>query len=478
MSWTRKIMRRPAQALIEFVPIGIAFFTLCATAIVISYYLLVGWGGGRALAAQGFTYSTSGSWDVNALVTQSQLLGVVISQADTAITIIITPADGTVGPCPTPSGCDGWTTTPSLAYGDHVAIRLSKTVGADVQEWWAMPAVTASWSGIAQRNTISNPSLGDAVGTISGTVVDNDTGSGIVGATVAYSSAAGSGSASTSAGGAYTLQNVPSNGSITITVSAIGYVTATNTVALATNQSLSQNIGLDDGAYVRVFVTSDAATTNLVANDGFESGTSGWSLAGGTLGVGSAASGPGTTGTNPLDESQAGSFTAASGLSPTGIKHALSGLSIGTQYSATVWMRGASGAAYLRLGTDLNYQTSADLELSTTWDSVTVSWTATATSATLVVSSENGNAVVLDAVRVWESDGKQTGATVTTNLSDTASEEGAGYYVFTLVPPSNPTSYTFEAIIGSLRGCVTDSVSLSGTTLYLEIIVGLDAPGC
>jgi hypothetical protein len=471
-------MRRPAQALIEFVPIGIAFFTLCAAAIVISYYLLVGWGGGRALAAQGFTYSTTGNWDVSALVAQSQLLGVVISEADTAITIIITPADGTVGLCPAPSGCDGWTTTPSLAYGDHVAIRLSKTVGQDVQEWWAMPAVTASWSGIAQRNTISNPSLGESVGTISGTVVDNDTGSGIVGATVAYSSTAGSGSTSTSAGGAYTLQNVPSNGSITITVSAIGYVTATNTIALATNQSLSQSVGLDEGAYVRVFVTSDASTPNLVANDGFESGTSGWSLAGGALGVDSAASGPGTTGTNPLDESQAGSFTAAAGSSPTGIKYALSGLSEGTQYSATVWMRGASGATYLRLGTDLNYQTSADLELSSTWDSVTVSWIADATSATLVVLSENGNAVVLDAVRVWESDGAQTGATVITDLLDAAIEDGEGFYYFTLVPPSNPTSYIFEANIGSLRGCVTDSVSLSSTALYLEITVGLDSPGC
>ena len=481
MSWTRRLMRRPAQALIEFVPIGIAFFTLCAAAIVISYYLLVGWGGGRALAAQGFIYSTSGSWDVSALVTQSQLLGVVISDPGTTITIIITPADGTVGPCPAPSGCNGWTTTPSLAYGDHVAIRLSKTVGQDVQEWWAMPAVTASWSGIAQRNTISNPSLEESVGTISGTVVDNDTGSGIVGATVAYSSTAGSGSTSSSAGGAYTLQNVPSNGSITITVSAIGYVTATNTVALATNQSLSQSVGLDEGAYVRVFVTSDASTANLVANDGFESGTSGWSAADGALGVGSAASGPGTTSTNPLDESQAGSFTAASGLSKTGIKHSISGLTIGVQYSATVWMRGASGAAYLRLGsTDLNYQTSADLELSSTWDSVAVSWTADATSATLVVSSENGNAVVLDAVRVWESDGAQTGATVTTDLADTAIEEGEGFYYFTLVPPSNPTSYIFEANtnIGSLRGCVTDSVSLGGNALYLEITVGLDSPGC
>ena len=478
MSRTRALVRRPAQALIEFVPIGIAFFTLCATAIVISYYLLVGWGSGRALAAQGFSYSASGSWDVGALVEQSRLLGVVISEADTDITIIVTPADGSVGPCPAPSGCDGWTTTPVLAYGDHVAIRLSKTVGADVQQWWAMPAVDASWSGIAQRNTITNPSVGQAVGTISGSVVDNDSGSGIVGALVSYSSAAGSGSITTSAGGAYVLNDVAANSSITITVSAIGYVTAENVVSLATNQSLSQSVRLDVGSYVRIFVTSDAATSNFVANDGFESGTSGWSLAGGTLGIGSAASGPGSTASNPLEGSQAGSFTAAAGISPTGIKHAVSGLSIGVQYSATVWMRGTSGAAYLRLGSEADYQTSAALELSSAWTSVTVNWTASATSASLIVYSKNGQAAVIDAVRVWESDGRQVGATVTTDLADTASEIGAGYYDFTLIPPNNPTSYTFQASLGSLYGCVTDSLSLSSATLYLEIMIGVDGPGC
>jgi hypothetical protein len=463
--------------MIEFVPIFIAFFGLCASAIVISYYLLVGWGGGRALAAQGFSYASSGSWDVATLVTQARALGVVISQADTTIEIVITKADGGVSPCPAETPCDGWTDTPTLAYGDHVAITLSKTVGADVQEWIAMPAVSASWSGIAQRNTIENPAQGTQVGTISGSVVDDDTGTGIVGALVAYTTASGSGSTVTSAGGAYTLADVPA-GSITLSISALGYVSAENVLSLSANQSLSQNVRLAEGSYVRIFVTSDAATTNLVGNDGFESGTSGWSVAADSLGVGSATTGPGTTSSNPLEGGDSGTFTAAAGASPTGIKTSVSGLSIGVQYSATVWMRGTSGEGYVRLGNDLNYQTSAALDLSGSWQAVTVSWTADATSATLVVSSRNGNPVVLDAVRVWESDGRQTGATVTTDLGDTASELGLGYYEMTLIPPSNPTTYLFEASYGSLYGCVSDSLSTSTATLYLEITIGIDGPGC
>jgi hypothetical protein len=472
-----RMLRSRAQSLIEFVPIAIAFFGLCASAIVLSYYLLVGWGGGRALAAQGFSYTASGSWDVATLVTQARSLGVVISQSDTTIEIVITRADGSTSPCPAESPCDGWTLVPSLAYGDHVAIRLAKTVGADVQEWVALPTVNASWSGIAQRNTIANPAAGDQVGTISGSVLDDATGDGIVGATISYVTASGSGSTVTSTGGAYTLANVPA-GSVTLSTSALGYVSSENVISLAANQSLSQNVRLLEGSYVRIFVTSDAATTNLATNDGFESGTTGWSAAGGSLGVASATTGPGTTASNPLEGNDAGTFTAAAGSSQSGIKTSVSGLSVGVQYSATVWMRGASGEGYIRLGGDLNYQTSAALDLSASWQAITVSWTADATSATLVVASRNGSPVVLDAVRVWESDGRQTGATVATDLGDTATEIGAGYYELTLIPPSDPTTYRFEASYGSLYGCVTDSLTRSTATLYLEITIGVDGPGC
>lgn len=467
------------QSVVEFAPIAIAFFTLCAATIVLSYYLLVGWGGGRALAAVGLSYVTTGVWDKSALITQANQIGVIIHETDT-LKIVISKADGSVGPCPAPTGCDGWSATPSIEYGDHVAISLSKAIGVDVQAWVQMPAVSASWSGIAQRDTVENAIVGANYGTISGAVLDDATGAGIVGATVSYSTASGSGSVTSSAGGSYTLANVP-NGSVTVTTSALGYVSSSATLTLSANQSLSQSIRLVEGAYVRVFVTSDAATANRVGNDGFDSGTSGWSLAAGALGVASGASGPGTTASNPLEGGGAGTFTAAAGASPSGVKYALTGLTGGTQYSATVWMRGSSGEGYLRLGTDLNYQTSAALDLTSSWNAVTVSWTAGAseTSATLVVYSNNGNPVVLDAVRVWESDGKQTGATVLTDLGNSGTEIGDGYYIFTLVPPNDPTTYLFTATAsGGLSGCLSAPISLSSSETYLEINVGVDGPGC
>jgi hypothetical protein len=476
MSRLRSPLRR-AQSLLEFLPIAIAFFGLCAVTIVFAYYLLVGWGGGRALAAAGLSYTTSGSWNAVAFDAQALSLGVVVDPADTAISIVITKADGSTGPCPAATPCDGWLATPSIDYGDHVAISIAKTVGADVQAWIAMPPIGAAWSGIAQRATIENPAQGSQVGTISGSVTDEATGQGIVGALVSYTTAGGSGSTVTASGGAYTLANVPA-GSITLTTSALGYVSAENIFTLSANQSLSQNVNLTEGAYIRFFVTSDVETTNFVTNDGFEAGTSDWSVAASALGVGSATTGPGTTATNPLEGNDAGTFTAAAGATPTGIKTSVSGLTIGVQYAATVWMRGASGSAYLRFGNDLDYATSSSLFLSSSWQSTTVNWTASATSATLVVYTTNGNPVVLDAVRIWESDGRQTGASVTSDLGDSATELGNGYYELTVVPPADPTTYFFQATSGSLYGCVTSPVSTNSATLYLEISVSSVGPGC
>jgi hypothetical protein len=287
----------------------------------------------------------------------------------------------------------------------------------------------------------------------------------------------GSGSTVSGLGGAYTLASVPA-GSVTLTTSALGYVSAENIFPLSANQSLSQNVDLTEGAYIRFFVTSDVETANFVENDGFETGISNWSVAAAALGVGSATAGPGTTTSNPLEGADAGTFTAAAGATVTGIKTSVSGLTIGVQYSATVWMRGTSGSAYLRLGNDQNYTTSSSLFLSASWQATTVNWTADATSATLVVYTANGNSVVLDAVRVWESDGRQTGAQVTSDLGDNATELGNGYYELTIIPPANPTSYLFQATSGSLYGCIFSPVSLSTATLYLEISVSSFGPGC
>jgi hypothetical protein len=101
---------------------------------------------------------------------------------------------------------------------------------------------TQSATVAANATTTQNFTLSTAAGAITGTVT-NSGGSAIAGATVSYS-----GGSTTSAGnGTYTLSNVPV-GTISVTASATGYQSSTQSATVAANATTTQNFTLSTAA--------------------------------------------------------------------------------------------------------------------------------------------------------------------------------------------------------------------------------------
>ncbi len=111
----------------------------------------------------------------------------------------------------------------------------------------------------ANTTATANFTLSATVGTISGTVT-NSTGTGISGATVSYTG----GSITAGTNGAYTLSNVPA-GPVSVTASATGYQSSTQTVTVTAGTTTTQNFTLSTAAGT---ITGTVATSSGTAISG------------------------------------------------------------------------------------------------------------------------------------------------------------------------------------------------------------------
>jgi len=142
------------------------------------------------------------------------------------------------------------TYTVSVTATGYATTSLSITVG---------PGTTITQNFALQPNP----------GTITGAVTDASTNQAVSGATVSYSG----GSATTSAAGMYTLNNVP-EGSYTVTVSATGYASQSPNVSVGPGGTTSQNVALQPNPGSITGTITDASSKQPIQGATAADGTS------------------------------------------------------------------------------------------------------------------------------------------------------------------------------------------------------------
>jgi K319-like protein/carbohydrate binding protein with CBM4/9 domain len=159
-------------------------------------------------------------------------------------------------------------------------------------------------------------------------------------------------------------------------------------------------------------ITVNAATSNLVANPGFETDTSGWNVSGSDPGVTLSRVGGGHAGSWSAQLDNGGAAGAMCKLNDQ--PNSIASTSAGT-YTASLWARaGASGATLnLRLreyvgGTLVGTPTRSTLVLSTSWQRVSVAYTVTSPGSSLdlqawIASAPTGTCFLADDVAITRS---------------------------------------------------------------------------
>jgi hypothetical protein len=279
---------------------------------------------------------------------------------------------------------------------------------------------TKSVTVTANTTTTQNFTLSATVGTISGTVT-NTSGAALSGASVAYSG----GSTTTGANGSYTLANVPT-GSVSVTVSATGYQSSTQSVPVTANTTTTQNFTL-------------SATVGTIS--GTVTNTSGAAISGATVAY---SGGSTTTGTN-------GSYTLAN--VPVG--------SVSVTVTATGYQSSTQSVPVTA-----NTTTTQNFTLSTTVG--TISGTVTNTSGAAIsgatVSYSGGSTISA-------SNGTYSLASVPTGtVSLTATATGYQSFTKSVTVTANTTTtqnFTLTATVGTISGTVTNSggAAISGATV-------------
>jgi hypothetical protein len=172
--------------------------------------------GGRSTTTQNF-----------ALTSQTTTLTGTVTNAATAAPIA--GATVSAGTATATTNASGVYTISGLAPGTYTATATATGYASQ----------SASVTLTAGATTTQNFALSPNPGTITGTVTSAANAAPIAGATVSYSG----GSTTTNASGQYTLANVPS-GAYTVTASATGYVSQSQSVTVGPGATATQNFAL------------------------------------------------------------------------------------------------------------------------------------------------------------------------------------------------------------------------------------------
>jgi len=276
---------RRGQSIAEFSIVIPIFMTAIIGFGVIGGFIFSGWSTSRSLEWLGGELTTGGVPETTlaAFGETAAGFGANWDPATHPLTVTVSHFDPMSGETiDTVSVTDGtglWVSAPSIRYGDSVRIEMAKPFSVSgLSEWVASTfgilTVEASWSGVAQRDSIDPGAIeggGISSGRIIGIVSDRATGLPIAGASVTVT---GTGQAAlTDANGAYSIDGVaPSAGVDTdIVATAAGYAPAAASVPVAAAAVTTQNLIMDAAGTLFVWVADAAgAAPPLPANPGFE----------------------------------------------------------------------------------------------------------------------------------------------------------------------------------------------------------------
>lgn len=282
------IRRRIGQSIAEFSVVIPVFMTAIIGFGIIGGFIFSGWATSRSLEWIGGELTTGGNPTtvIEGFDTAAGGFGADWDPETHPLTVTVSHFDPIAGETTetvsTTSSVGGWISTPAIRYGDAVRVQIAKPFSVSgLSEWVASTfgilTVEASWSGVAQRDSIDPGAIdggGIATGRIIGVVTDRATGLPIAGASVTITATGQS--ALTAADGLYQIDGVaPSGGAGTdLVATAAGYAPAGASVPVAAAAVTTQNLIMDAAGTLFVWVQGSAgATPPLPANPGFE-GTS------------------------------------------------------------------------------------------------------------------------------------------------------------------------------------------------------------
>ena len=422
-------MRRRGAVLTEW---AIVFVLVLVPLIVLGSglygWMVQSWSVSRALELAGERYATTGTWDEGYLLEAAAALNIPIVPGRDTIAIDVEPV--TAG-CSTTTTAAGWGTGPLVCAGDLISITLTRTAGEVPPEAERLPffptpiSTTATWSGVAQRDSTGNATAPG--GAITGRVTDA-AGDAVAGATVLLG---GTSSTTTGVDGAYAFSGLVGGTNATVRVQATGYLESATTVAIPGGGAVNADFSLVAGKLVRVLLVP-ASETNRVTNGAFDTAATGWEttanpfIATASVSVVSSRLQITSTAANP----SGGARTTLTGT-----------FRAGTTYRATMIVQGSAGApvaVILGSPAGADYGTVSVVATGGV-DTVTVSWTPAAdfsSGVQLAIRANNGEPTArmlyVDDVLVYRPAAAVTGAIVTTTTGRRATEAGGGFYVFTL----------------------------------------------
>ena len=470
--------RVSGQSLVEFAIVSVVLFPLLFALILLMLNLGQAWSVmGHAVENLGKDITTSGEYDEGTFLADTANWGAAAVPGVDILDITVTAADGS-GAC-----VYGWDGTGAcgdfaVAYGDLVSIHATKKL--DLGSVFSalvdlLPNVEVSWNGIAQRNSSNGGAAcseftcpGITNGTVTGTVRDSGTGSGISGVLLDF----GGGHLATSgSSGQYSRPNLPA-ANYTVTVSKNGYQTATAMVNVASGVTTALDFALESAALIDITATT-SSQSNLVSNGDFETGdTTSWDS-----GVGVTAFA--VAGSPVFDGSFVGAVTVVT-TTGGGASQTLDGFTSGHDYRAAVWVQGEAGAPLsLQLGSESDVVSALG-----GWQLLQVTWTATSSSASISVNedSEVGGPInatfYFDVAEVEDTANTVDNATVTTGSGLTATPIGNGHY--SLVVAYGAVTIRVTAIVSgvAMTGCATVSNASAGETKYVYVAIGNPEPAC
>ena len=129
--------------------------------------------------------------------------------------------------------------TASASGYSSATVATGLASGATVTQNFVLPVSANPNTGGGSGGT-GGTSGGGTTGTISGTIVKDNTTMGLAGAVISYSS----GNTTTNSTGAYAVSNVPAGTAITVTASQAGYASASQTVTIGSGVNSTLNFSL------------------------------------------------------------------------------------------------------------------------------------------------------------------------------------------------------------------------------------------
>lgn len=505
--------RANGQGLVEFSAVFFAILIFMYIIIAAGVYFIQAWAISNVADSAGHTITTTGFLDISKLTSTATAYATSLASPADTITVEVRNANGRPLCNATHLGTDGRTCTydgwsealdPAACstsgcpgpgndgahlrvnYGDFVRIVITHSGAALwMTSHLGIPSITSSWSGIAQRNTVTSgygaaPSTGD----LAVTALDKN-GAVMSGATVVVlpgNPPCATGTPCTTGPDGVAHFGGLAIGTYTITAYKDGYQPSQLSLTVSPDYLTNGDAVLSDAAYLDVYLSGDSPVNHLTNGDFETSG--GWSPgSSGTSVFAKAPSSYSVVGSPVYGGSQAGQFTTTPGDQGEGIVNAFGSVTGGDVYRGVVWAEAPVGTNLVTtLGSLTGDYNTVQTTATGNWQRISVDWTPTAgrSDAHLAVRDARTDAsgsvtIGVDEALVYDTTTASSvgSLAVTTDPAATATGLGQGLYRFVL----SSGSYTLTVLRSSSSCTLTPTpgsltVSAGQTTTQALSISG------